>query len=40
MTRIITIENHSDRHHVTDIIAAQQQLENLKLARKLNVIDR
>ncbi len=40
VTGIITAEDHSDRHHVTDITMTQQQPENPGLAGKLNPTNR
>ena len=36
MTESITVEDHGDRHHVTDITAAQQQPGDPRLAGELN----
>ncbi len=41
MTGNITIEDHNNRYHVTDITAVQQQPEDLKFTRNLTkVIDK
>ncbi len=40
MTESITAEDHSDRHHVTDITAAQQQPGDLRPAGEFNQINR
>ena len=40
MTEDITAEDHGDRHHVTDITAAQQQPEDLRPAEELNQTNR
>ncbi len=36
MTGIITVEDHGDEYHITDIIAVQQQPRDLELTRELN----
>ncbi len=36
----ITMEDYGDKHHVTDITAAQQQPENLGPVGKLNLTNR
>jgi len=36
VTGNITVKDYSNRYHVTDIIAVQQQPENSKPAEKLN----
>ena len=40
MTGIIIAEDYSDRHHVTDITAVQQQPRDLRPAEELNQINR
>ncbi len=40
MIKIITAEDHDDRHHMTDTTAMQQQPENLKPVGKLNLNNR
>ena len=40
MTENITVEDHSDRHHVTDITAKQQQFGDLRPAGELNQTNR
>ena len=40
MIESITTEDHDDEHHVTNITAAQQQPKDLRLAGKLNQMDR
>ncbi len=40
VTRIITAEDHGDKHHMTDINAVLQQPGNSKSARELNLTDR
>ena len=37
MTEDITVEDYGDRHHVTDITAAQQQPGDLGPAGELNI---
>ncbi len=39
MTRRITMKDHSNECHIIDIIVVQQQLEDLKLTGKLNIVD-
>jgi len=40
VTESITAEDHSDRHHVTDITAVQQQPEDLRPTEELNLNNR
>ncbi len=40
MTEIITMEDHSNRHHVIDTTAVQQQPEDLELTEELNLNNR
>ena len=40
VTESIIAEDHGDRHHVTDITAAQQQPEDPGLAEELNQTNR
>ncbi len=40
MTENITIEDHGDRYHVTNITVAQQQPRDLGPIRELNQINR
>ena len=40
MTKIITAEDHDDRHHVTDTTAAQQQPGDPGPAGELNINNR
>ena len=39
MIKNIIIEDYSDRYHITDITAAQQQLEDLGFTGELNIIE-
>ncbi len=36
----ITVKDHGDRHHVTDITVTQQQLGNLRPIEELNLNNR
>ena len=40
MTEIITVKDHGDRYHVTDIITVQQQLGYPELVGELNINNR
>ncbi len=40
MTGIITVEDHGERHHMTNITAVQQQFEDSGFTKELNLTDR